>query len=135
VEKVGADFKKVFKSRLYKFTINLVQFIDTLGTDNTSKRIADQLLRSGTSIISNYVEGQYSLTRKELIFFLSVSVKSVQESKLWLSILKDTNRCDAEKQKELLDELKEFSKILSSSILTLKEKQKAELITKRNLKS
>ena len=50
-------FKKVFKKRLYAFTLKLIEFIDKLPNDNVSKRIGDQLLRSGTSIIGNYIEG------------------------------------------------------------------------------
>ncbi len=51
-------FKTEFKKRVYKFTLNLIEFIDKLLNDNVSRRIGDQLLRSGTSIIGNYIEGQ-----------------------------------------------------------------------------
>jgi four helix bundle protein len=45
--------KKEFKRRLYNFTLKLIEFINKLPNDNVSKRIGDQLLRSGTSIIIN----------------------------------------------------------------------------------
>ena len=53
-------FKDEFKRRLYNFVLRLIEFIDKLPKDNVSHRIGDQLLRSGTSIIGNYVEGQAS---------------------------------------------------------------------------
>ena len=46
-------FKKEFKRRLYDFVLRLIEFIDKLPNDNVCKRIGDQLLRSGTSIIGN----------------------------------------------------------------------------------
>jgi four helix bundle protein len=44
-----------FKRRLYKFTLDLIRFIESLPNDNVSRRLGDQLLRSGTSIIANYI--------------------------------------------------------------------------------
>ncbi len=52
------DFKEKFKQRLYNFTLRLIEFLDSLPKDNVSRRIGDQLLRSGTSILANYIEGQ-----------------------------------------------------------------------------
>ena len=46
-----AKFKNEFKKRLYNFTLKLIEFLDRLPKDNVSKRIGDQLLRSGTGII------------------------------------------------------------------------------------
>ncbi|UCG59215.1 MAG: hypothetical protein JSU70_06830 [Phycisphaerales bacterium] len=48
-------FKKDFKKRLYGFTLKLVEFLDTLSKDNVSRRLGDQLLRSGTSIIASSI--------------------------------------------------------------------------------
>jgi len=45
-----SDFKEKFKQRLYNFTLRLIEFLDKLPKDNVSRRIGDQLLRSGTSI-------------------------------------------------------------------------------------
>ena len=53
-----SKFKNEFKNRLYNFTLKLIEFIDKLPNDNVSRRIGDQLLRSGTSILGNYIEGK-----------------------------------------------------------------------------
>ena len=63
-QKDKENFKKEFKKRLYVFTLKLIEFIDNLSKDNVSKRLGDQLLRSGTSIISNYIEGQAASSKK-----------------------------------------------------------------------
>ncbi len=113
-----------FKRRLYNFTLRLIRFIDHLPTDNVSRRVGDQLLRSGTSVIGNYVEGQAASSRKDLKNYFNHSLKSSNESRLWLAILRDTGRAKANDVNPLLGELTEFSKIFGSSILTLKGKRR-----------
>ena len=114
-------FKKEFKSRLYKFVLRLIKFISTLNIkDPVVRVIIDQLSRSGCSILSNYIEGQSSSSRKEFTVFFGYSLKSANESKVWLSILKDSNKCAKNEASYLLSELDEISKVFASSILTLK---------------
>lgn len=112
-----------FKRRLYMFTLKLIEFLDRLPSDNVTRRVGDQLLRSGTSIIGNYVEGQSASSKKDYTNYFTTSLKSANESKLWLSLLKDTKRAKPESVEPLLKELIEFSKIFASSILTLNGKK------------
>lgn len=116
-------FKKEFKKRLYSFTLQLVQFIDHLPNDGVTRRLGDQLLRSGTSVIGNYIEGQSASSKRDYTNYFTTSLKSANESKLWLSLLKDSGRAKAEDVRALLGELDEISKIFASSILTLKGKR------------
>ena len=83
-----SKFKKEFKKRLYNFVLKLIEFLDNLPRDNVSRRIGDQLLRSGTSIIGNYIEGQSASSKKGFTNYFNHSLKSANESKLWLSLLK-----------------------------------------------
>lgn len=117
------NFKDEFKRRIYKFTLELIEFIDNLPKDNVSRRIGDQLLRSGTSIIANFIEGQAASSRKDFINYLTIALKSSNESKLWLALLKDSKRANPDKTNQQLKELKEISNILASSILKLKDKK------------
>ncbi len=116
-------FKDDFKRRLYQFALRLIEFIDRLPNDNVSRRLGDQLLRSGTSILGNYVEGQASSSRKEFINYFNISLKSANESKLWTALLRDSDRVKSKDTKWFLNELTETGKIFASSILTLKGKK------------
>ena len=113
-------FKKDFKKRLYSFTLKLIKFLDELPKDNVSRRLGDQLLRSGTSIIANYIEGQASSSKKDFTNYFKTSLKSANESKLWLALLRDSKRTKAESVSWFLSELDEIANIFASSILTLK---------------
>ena len=115
-------FKIKFKKRLYSFTLNLIENLEKLHVDNISKRLGDQLLRSGTSIIGNFIEGQSASSKKDFINYLNISLKSSNESKLWVSLLKDTKRLDSMIADKLIKELIEISNILASIIIKLKNK-------------
>jgi four helix bundle protein len=116
---------KEFKRRLYSFTLRFIEFIDRLPSDNVSRRIGDQLLRSDTSIIGNYIEGLSASSKKDLRNYFNHSLKSSNESMLWLTLLRDSGRTSGTEVPWLINEMQQYSKIFSSSILTLKGKRKS----------
>ena len=118
-----SNFKDEFRRRLYNFVLKLIEFLDRLPKDNVSLRIGDQLLRSGTSIIGNYTEGQAASSRKDFTNYFNNSLKSSKESRLWFALLRDSGRAKAEDVAWFLGELDEIAKIFASSILTLKGKR------------
>jgi four helix bundle protein len=123
MEKDKENIKIAFKKRLYGFVLKLIEFIDALPKDNVSRRIGDQLLRSGTSILGNYVEAQSAASKKEFVNYFNISLRSTNESKMWLAVLRDSHRAKSESVQWFLCELDEFSKIFASSILTAKGKR------------
>ncbi|NOY79174.1 MAG: four helix bundle protein [Calditrichaeota bacterium] len=118
-----SKFKKDFKNRLYHFVLKLIDFLDHLPKDNISNRLGDQLLRSGTSILANYVEGQAASSKKDFTNYFNISLKSANESKLWVALLRDSKRATSDEANWFLSELDEISKIFASSILTLRGKR------------
>jgi len=115
-----SKLKNEFKKRLYNFALRLIEFLDKLPKDNVSKRLGDQLLRSGTSIVANCVEGQAASSKKDFTNFFNISLKSANETKLWLALLRDSKRAKEEDVEWFLDEVGEIANIFASSILTLK---------------
>lgn len=117
------EFKEAFKKRIYNFVLNLIKFIDKLPKDSVCNVMGKQLLRSGTSILANYIEVQATSSKKDFTNFFYHSLKSANESKVWLALLKDSNKSKKEETEKLLIELKEIANILATSILTLKGKK------------
>jgi len=115
--------KNEFKRRLYRIVLRLEEIINKLPKDNIARKISDQLLRSGTSILGNYIEGQSASSKKDFTNFFNTSLKSANESKLWLALLRDSKRARAEDVEWFLKELDEIANIFASSILTLKGKK------------
>ena len=118
-----SKIKNEFKKRLYNLVLKLIELLDRLPNDSVSRRLGDQLLRSGTSIIGNYIEGQSASSKKDFTNYFNTSLKSANESKLWLALLRDSKRIKSEESDWFLRELDEIGKIFASSILTLKGKK------------
>lgn len=116
-------FKTELKRKIYNWILRLIKFLDGLPKDTITRRIIDQLFRSGGSISANYVEAQASSSKKDFVNFLHYSLKSANESKFWLAVLRDTNRGKHNEINLLLDELIEIANILGASILTAKGKR------------
>lgn len=113
-----------FKKRLYKFVLRLVKFVENLKKSQTSRIIGDQLIRSGTGILGTYIEGLSASSKREYTNYFNYSLKSANESKVWICVLRDTGNGDKQETEWLLKELNEISHIFASSILTLKGKRK-----------
>jgi four helix bundle protein len=118
-----AKFKVEFKERLYHFVLRLIKFVSTLPSNDITRVIISQLLRSGTSILANYIEARASSSKKEFTNFFQHSLKSANESSVWLMLLRDTNNGDKQEIEYLLKELEEISNMFASAILRLKGKK------------
>jgi len=115
-----AKFKDEFKGRVYRFALDVIGFVARLPAEQTSRIVGDQLLRSTTSIGANVIEAQAASSRKDYTNFFTYALKSANECKFWLGLLRDSNRGDKETVNKLLKEATEIANILATSILTLK---------------
>jgi len=120
----STKFKIEFKKRLYNFVLSLIKFIDSWPKNSINKVITDQLLRSGTSILANYIEATSASSKKDFVRFFTYSLKSANESKVWLTLIRDLHNRDNIPTNKLLNELIEISKVLAASILTMKRKHR-----------
>ncbi len=112
------------KTRAYNFSLEIIKFVNDLPNKRGFWSIGDQLTRSSTSIGANMVEAQASSSRREFIKFYEIALKSANESKYWLSLLKDSYNELRSKCGVLIKEADEICRMLGSSILTLKGKRK-----------
>lgn len=115
--------KTDLKHRSYKYSIDIIEFTDTLPKDTSSQVIARQLLRSATSIGANIVEAKGASSKRDFTNFFSHSLKSANESLYWLGLLRDAKKINNPRLERLLNETKELANISGSSILTLKGKR------------
>jgi len=116
--------KKDLKRRAYFFALEVIELVGSLPNQRACWVIADQLLRSATSIGANIIEAQAASSKKDFVNFLNHALKSANETKFWLCLLRDSGKADEKLTDKLLDEAIEFSKILAASVLTAKGKRK-----------
>lgn len=120
------EYKNKLINRTYKFSLAIILLVkNVLLKDYATQVITKQLIRSSTSIGANIVEAQASPTRKDFSNFINHSLKSANETRYWLALLRDTSSdtIDASKIKSLLEEAQEISKILGSTVKSLKSKR------------
>jgi len=124
VQNQNSKLKTELKYRCYYFSIKVIKFFETLPEKKVYWVISDQLLRSATSIGANIVEAKASSSKRDFIKFYEIALKSANETEYWLGLLKDATQADKNKTNQLLVEVEEISKMLGSSLLTLKNKKK-----------
>lgn len=121
--KAMKDNREQLKYRAYKFSINIIRLAKNLPNQKIYWIIMDQLVRSATSIGANTIEAQSASSKRDFIKFFEIALKSANETRYWLGILRDATEADKEAVNELLEEAKQLANILGASLLTLKNKR------------
>lgn len=119
------NLKTNLRYRSFQFSLAIIKFISLLPNQKIFWTIADQLLRCATSIGANIVEAKSSSSRKDFIKFFDIALKSANETEYWLLLLKESKLIEKEDIaiNDLLKENNEISRMLASSLLTLKGKR------------
>ncbi len=115
-----AKFKTEFGKRVYHFALATMRFLDDCPRDGAATIISNQLVRSSTSVGANMVEAQAASSKKDYVNFFTIALKSANESKYWISLLRDARKVDQDKANALLKEATEIANVLASSVLTMK---------------
>jgi four helix bundle protein len=118
--------KTELKYRCYFFSIETIKLAKDFPNQRIYWIISDQLLRSATSIGANIIEAQAASSKRDFIKFFEIALKSANETKYWICLLRDGTDFGQEKKEKInqhLKESEEISKMLGSSLLTLKNKK------------
>ena len=102
------------------FATQIVLFYEEFSKSKKDTTIANQLLRSATSIGANINEAVYGNSKADFISKLHISLKETGESIYWLTLLKRTNLIEYNFD-ELLSLAEEIKRMLIASLNTAKE--------------
>jgi four helix bundle protein len=105
-----------------EFSISIFNFCDFLNNKRQFV-IANQLLKSGTSIGANVFEAQYSESRTDFIHKMKIAQKEANETLYWLILCEKIE--DLNVQQEMINQLNEIMAILSKIIVTSKKNLKS----------
>jgi four helix bundle protein len=101
----------------FEFSIEIIKYCKYL----ISKKefvIADQLIKSGTSIGANVFEAQNDESKLDFIHRMKIASKEGSESLYWLMLCEKLDGLEA--QEKMLADLREIIAILSRIIITCK---------------
>ncbi len=108
--------------RTFEFARRVVKLCQMLDqTPGVSRTLANQLLRSGTSICANVEEGQAGQSRADFSSKLSVACKEARETHYWLRLLAASNVVPEPRLTDLLDEANQLVAILTTIIRKTRE--------------
>ena len=113
------DVDKPYKisHRCFYFSKDVILFIKDSKFERIYFSMADQLLRSVTSIGANVVEGKSGSSKKDWKNFYTIALKSANETKYWLCLISETMDISKSKIDGLIKEADELSKIIATIIV------------------
>jgi four helix bundle protein len=104
------------------FAVRIINFARSLRADYKEYSLADQILRSGTSIAANLAESECAISKNDFISKIYISLKESCETLLWLRLLNKTNLINKELFISLYKDCEELKKILNATLKTLRMK-------------
>jgi len=108
-------------NKSFKFALNIIKMSSCLELNNKQYVLANQLLRSGTSIGANVKEGVNAISKADFRNKMSIALKEANETEYWLELILYSKIIEKSNIIELLNECKELCRILNSIVKNSKE--------------
>ena len=109
------------KHRAFQFSKDILLFVSEIKFEKIFYSVLEQLVRSATSIGANLVEAKAGASKKDFLNFYVIALKSANEIKYWLCLIRDSIQSDKNKVANLLQEADEISKIIASISISVKQ--------------
>ena len=115
------DKENLIVNLTFEFALEIIEFTEEL--ESAWKFvIANQILKSGTSIGANVREAQNAESKNDFIHKFKIAAKEIEETKYWLLLCKHSNSYPDCSHIEL--QLLEIDKIVTKIIATSKQQIK-----------
>ena len=113
------ETKYDLEERLLEFAVRIVRATESMQRSPAGIRVADQLLRSGTSPYGHHGEAEGAESRDDFIHKLKVCYKELREARRWLRLAQRVPLvAKPELLEGLLTEAEELVRIFSASLRT-----------------
>ncbi|HET9513632.1 MAG TPA: four helix bundle protein [Gemmatimonadales bacterium] len=109
------------EDRLIGLAYAVCLLTDRLPRTALASHIAGQLLRSGTSAAPNYAEAQSAESRNDFIHRMSICLKELRETHVWLELCRRLELVDAGELERAVEETNELIAIFMASIKTARK--------------
>ena len=103
------------KQRTKSFAVRVTRLVDALPNTIKGRAIANQIMRSATSIGANYRAACRARSRAEFIAKIGVVEEEADETAFWLELIVDTDLCGQSQIEPLLREAGELVAIMAAS--------------------
>jgi four helix bundle protein len=103
------------KARTKQFALRVMTLVDVLPNTVKGRVIANQIMRSATSVGANYRGACRARSRAEFISKIGVVEEEADESAFWLELIIDSKIRERRKIAPLLNEANELVAIMAAS--------------------
>lgn len=103
------------KRRTKSFAVRVTRLVDVLPNTVKGRAIANQIMRSATSVAANYRAACRARSRAEFIAKIGVVEEEADETAFWLELIVDTDVCGQSQIEPLLNETGELVAIIAAS--------------------
>ncbi len=110
------------KQRTKAFSLRVLKLIDSLPESRSSRILANQLGRCGTSVGANYRAACRSRSAAEMISKLSVVEEEADESKFWIELIEEHGLRTRRQVEALAREADELTAIMVASRRTMQQR-------------
>ena len=115
--------EKELLQRTKKFALRIIKLVNALPNNAAGRAIGGQLIRSGTSVASNYRASCRGRSKAEFIAKLGIVEEEADESAFWLELIIESNLMEEKLIIDLLKEANELTAIFAQSRITAKGKK------------
>jgi four helix bundle protein len=112
--------KNDLKRRTKMFALRIMKLVEHLPNNRTGQVIANQILRSGTSVSANYRAACRARSKADFISKITIVEEESDETQFWLEIIIESGLISESKVKDLYNEASELTAIFTSSGKTAK---------------
>ena len=110
------------KHRTKQFSLRVMHLVDALPNSRSGRAVANQLVRSATSVGANYRAACRGRSKREFVAKLGTVEEESDESAYWLELIIDGDLLKPDLVRPLLQEAEELTKIMAASRRTAKNK-------------
>lgn len=112
--------------RTFQFALRIVNLCQELQKKpGVGRTLANQLLRSGTSIGANVEEGQAAQSEADFASKYSIARKEARETHYWLRLLSEARIVSPDNLVDLMNECSELIAILTSIVKKVQTKKRS----------
>lgn len=110
------------KARTKKFSLGIIDTIEKLPNSIAARAVANQMVRSGTSVGANYRAVCRARSDKEFISKMSIVIEEADETLFWIEILQEKKWIEYSELNRLWKEGNELTAIFVSTLKKIKSR-------------
>ena len=114
------------RTRCEVFAVAILEFTNRLVSRLSTRDMALQLRRSGTSVAQSYAAASIAKSHRDFISKMRGALEEADETSRWLRILDDAKLVDGGVPPDLLSEARQLTAIFAASCATAERREREQ---------